>query len=105
MSIDRFLGALVIKGEQKASAQFLETTLQGAYLSIAEATRVEVLQLLKKGDPCPLGIGDEPGSDLVPEALERVWPAAPVMGSPTLFILLVSPFGQGEGLGLHLRLW
>src|SRR6266516_6153060 len=70
LSIDRFLGALVIKGEQEASTNLLETALQSAHLAVPEAARIEVLQLLKKGHAGALGVSDEPGCDLLPEPLK-----------------------------------
>jgi hypothetical protein len=77
----------------------------GAHLGIAKATRIKVLQLLEQRNARALRVGNKPGSDLFPEALERIWPAAPVMGSPTLCILCVPPFRQGERLGLDLCIW
>jgi hypothetical protein len=48
LSVDGLLGSLIVEGEQKASAHFLETALQSAHLAIPEAAGIEVLQLLKK---------------------------------------------------------
>jgi hypothetical protein len=87
LPIHIFLVPLVIKGHQQTCTQFLSTSAQGSSLSGSILSRIQALYLTKNVCRGKLWSGLEPGSNLLPKALEPIFTCAPIM-RPTTFLIL-----------------